>query len=211
MPDKRTSLNHVAVETGSYGWDYDAWSEDFYPEDLPADWRLAYLANQCRLVVVPVGYVKQYPRDWFEDALDDARADLQLLFELDHTLSEENCIRLADWLELAGEHAVGLLSCARCESIQQIFSGWPIYSPVRQMHLESLDVQVLEPAAGVISQAPYSAVARVSGAGSHELRRLPPLVRKLLPGPVAIVFDGEPPPVQTIQSMPQILDLMGLA
>ena len=28
------------------GWDHAAWADRYYPEDLPADWRLSYFANE---------------------------------------------------------------------------------------------------------------------------------------------------------------------
>ncbi len=38
---------------GSYDWDHPGWVPGFYPEDLPADWRLSYYANEHRVVLVP--------------------------------------------------------------------------------------------------------------------------------------------------------------
>ncbi|HKJ09127.1 MAG TPA: DUF72 domain-containing protein [Gammaproteobacteria bacterium] len=43
------------LEVGARGWDHDAWVGSFYPDDLPAAWRLAYYANEFSTVLVPVG------------------------------------------------------------------------------------------------------------------------------------------------------------
>lgn len=37
----------------AYGWDHAGWRGSYYPDDLPAEWRLAYYANEFRAVVVP--------------------------------------------------------------------------------------------------------------------------------------------------------------
>lgn len=38
---------------GCRGWEQPGWAQTFYPDDLPADWRLTYYANQFRVVLVP--------------------------------------------------------------------------------------------------------------------------------------------------------------
>ena len=46
-------MRQPALFIGTEGWDYDAWSGVFYPEDLPVDWRLTYYANEYGVVLVP--------------------------------------------------------------------------------------------------------------------------------------------------------------
>lgn len=41
------------LEVGARGWDHAAWVGSFYPDDLPAAWRLAYYANEFSSVLVP--------------------------------------------------------------------------------------------------------------------------------------------------------------
>lgn len=41
------------VEIGSRGWEYDQWGGTFYPDTLPAEWRLTYYSNEFRCVWVP--------------------------------------------------------------------------------------------------------------------------------------------------------------
>lgn len=40
------------IRVGVSGWDHDAWSGDFYPEDLPRDQRLSFLAERFDTVEV---------------------------------------------------------------------------------------------------------------------------------------------------------------
>ena len=35
-------------------WEHPAWNQEFYPDDLPEDWRLSYYANEFPVVLVPV-------------------------------------------------------------------------------------------------------------------------------------------------------------
>ncbi|MDH3948949.1 MAG: DUF72 domain-containing protein [Gammaproteobacteria bacterium] len=37
---------------GACGWSHSSWVADFYPEDLPSDWRLSYYANEFPVVLV---------------------------------------------------------------------------------------------------------------------------------------------------------------
>lgn len=41
------------VEVVPRGWEGGAWINDFYPADLPPEWRLAYFANEFPAVLVP--------------------------------------------------------------------------------------------------------------------------------------------------------------
>ena len=53
------------------GWDHAAWSGGFYPEDLPAEWRLTYYANEFPAVIVPATAWGEAPaeqaRQWYAD------------------------------------------------------------------------------------------------------------------------------------------------
>ena len=51
------------LEVGGYGWRRRDWDEDFYPEDLPPDWRLAFYANEFQTVCVPAAYWREAPAD----------------------------------------------------------------------------------------------------------------------------------------------------
>jgi hypothetical protein len=44
----------MQIEIAAHGWQGPEW-EHFYPDDLPAEWRLAYYGNEFFAVVVPYG------------------------------------------------------------------------------------------------------------------------------------------------------------
>jgi hypothetical protein len=53
------------------GWEHPGWRGDFYPEDLPSDWRLTYFANEFPALMIPadrwLGVSEARLRDWARD------------------------------------------------------------------------------------------------------------------------------------------------
>lgn len=41
------------LRIGARGWNHPAWVDQYYPNDLPEEWRLAYYANEFRSVSIP--------------------------------------------------------------------------------------------------------------------------------------------------------------
>lgn len=64
------------------GWRHPAWRTDYYPEDLPQDWQLAFYSNEFRAVVVPAEYWSTVDAveivRWQEDTDDDFRFFLEV-------------------------------------------------------------------------------------------------------------------------------------
>lgn len=53
---------------GAAGWEHPQWPGAFYPEELPADWRLAYYAHFFGCVLVPRGaWEGAAPAQWLAD------------------------------------------------------------------------------------------------------------------------------------------------
>jgi hypothetical protein len=47
------TANPSEIHVAARGWLHPSWQGDFYPDDLPEDWRLSYYSNEFRTVVVP--------------------------------------------------------------------------------------------------------------------------------------------------------------
>lgn len=66
----------MEIEVAAYGWQGSEW-DAFYPDDMPADWRLDYYANEFFAVVVPYGEWSAEDDDellaWQEQVSDDFR------------------------------------------------------------------------------------------------------------------------------------------
>ena len=60
------------VFIGASGWLHQHWHEQFYPEDLPAEWQLAYYGNEFPVVLIREQEWQQAGKvaDWLEDTED---------------------------------------------------------------------------------------------------------------------------------------------
>ncbi len=69
---------HIAA----YGWDHEPWQGRFYPDDLPAAWRLGYYANEFRSVIVPAAHWVSADRDAIRAWCGEVTADFRFFPEL---------------------------------------------------------------------------------------------------------------------------------
>lgn len=80
----------MKIEVAPYGWRGQAW-DGFYPEDLPAEWRLDYLANEFFAAVVPCS-------DWADESDEELSGWMQqvssdFLFYWELPAGEEASVR----------------------------------------------------------------------------------------------------------------------
>ena len=65
----------LEILVGAWGWKYQSWGQDqYYPDDLPADWRLSYYSNEFDMAVIPASYwasADLVEEDWLDDVDDD--------------------------------------------------------------------------------------------------------------------------------------------
>jgi len=66
---------------GTVGWERPEWLQGYYPHDLPADWRLAYYANDCGCVLLPVDLWCGDPAA-IEQALCEPPASLRFFLQM---------------------------------------------------------------------------------------------------------------------------------
>jgi hypothetical protein len=71
------------INVGAYGWLHPHWINTFYPEDLPADWRLGYYSNEFNTVLVPSFYWQEHSLTDCAALLDDAHSGFQFFIECD--------------------------------------------------------------------------------------------------------------------------------
>lgn len=63
-------MNEHIILIGAYGWLHPQWDDEFYPDDLPTDWKIGYYGNEYPVVVVPNTYWPQFDGQcakWLED------------------------------------------------------------------------------------------------------------------------------------------------
>lgn len=62
---------------GAQGWEHPAWVGDFYPEDLPAEWRLSFYNTEFECVYLPAAFWQQQSAavilSWHHDTLPHFR------------------------------------------------------------------------------------------------------------------------------------------
>ena len=82
MAEQRPLINILPV-----GWNHAAWNGEFYPEDLPPEWRLSYFANEFPGVLIPQQdwcvSENQGLRSWSDDVVEGFRFFLTLNQMLD--------------------------------------------------------------------------------------------------------------------------------
>ncbi|MBI3574475.1 MAG: hypothetical protein HY083_02285 [Gammaproteobacteria bacterium] len=70
------------IMIGARGWDRPDWTGTFYPDVLPADWRLSYYANRLRAVLLPAEALSAKHaadmRAWAEDVSPEFRFVVEL-------------------------------------------------------------------------------------------------------------------------------------
>ncbi len=82
MPDSAPRVHLFAR-----GWEHAAWSENYYPHDLPQEWRLTYYANEFRGVLVPAGQWRSADEATLLDWIDDVHETFRFYIELAQPVS----------------------------------------------------------------------------------------------------------------------------
>ncbi len=90
------------VLVGARGWEHEAWTGSFYPQDLPEDWRLTYYANAFRSVLVPAERLASVTGEnltrWREEVPEDFLFYLEVSghlvtgMEISHFMSKVNAL-----------------------------------------------------------------------------------------------------------------------
>ncbi len=76
-----------------YGWSHSSWNSEFYPDDLPEDWRLSFYSNEFRAVVVPSSVWSGFSSVEVERWVEDAFGEFVFYLEVDDLL--------VDWEHIA--------------------------------------------------------------------------------------------------------------
>ncbi|EGV51216.1 hypothetical protein [Candidatus Endoriftia persephone] len=189
--------NRPTVQIYARGWDHPAWQGSFYPEDLPADWRLTYYANEFPGVLLPQAVWADLAASTLLEWLDDLDDGFQLYLEIESPLEAQQVQLLEGWAgQLAG---LVLRQGIDAESIETM--GLNCYRLLRS----DKGVADGEPAAFCIKpdarlepRQQRALLERLSTrvAGDQEL---------------PLFLFGEPPDLDLLRQLRQLAQLMGLA
>lgn len=91
------------LQIAAVGWDHERWCDDFYPPDMPADWRLTYYANEFQAVLVPTSAWLREPmpdlRQWHDDTPAEFRFYMQVTTSLLNRFDLSSVIQCLSTLE----------------------------------------------------------------------------------------------------------------
>ena len=94
------------IRVGARGWNYEHWNGDFYPDDLPEDWRFSYYSNEFQTVLIPSYYLAQFsPQEW-QEWIEDTSKEFWFYIELSETDSWET---MQPYLEIFSDKLKGVV------------------------------------------------------------------------------------------------------
>jgi len=216
---------------GARDWAHTAWQDTFYPDDLPVDWCLTYYANEFRVVLVPGARLEGGESDVAQWAAD-IDAGFSFICETPVGLATaEDARALADRIAPLGERCAGIRVMTSAESLNRpaeldvllsVLAGrWPISVDLAAPASASIDELLRTYDCGVCWHGPPEPADLQRGrlalavlpSPQDDLRALRSAVETCLAASTperaaALVFDGEPPSVQTMEQAGTIADLL---
>ncbi|MCU7958406.1 MAG: hypothetical protein KZQ58_00040 [gamma proteobacterium symbiont of Bathyaustriella thionipta] len=209
MPEETGAINLACLQHGCVDWQHRAWNADFYPHDLPPEWRLDYLANEVPLLAVSNSYrASSQPADLAE-ALQDCQDDLSVYFLLkadDPVYSQAQC---SQWLAAAGKHLAGILLYAE----SQAAAAWIKQAGGKVKILQhQADYQQVQAIMSVfLSQSGEQACGLLTTCEPQDLRSIIALMKQLArtASEGCLLLAGNPPPAGLLRELPQLIHLAG--
>ncbi len=174
--------NSHKVLIGARGCLHPDWVGAFYPDDLPADWRLAYYANEFNLLVIEWAQLEN-TLTLMEDVADEFR----FVVELPVSVDEQHLSTYVARLQQAGKHCAGVIVETEQSGVCEVFAKTiPCY-----IEGESNLIKIQ------------------AGASLKELRVM---MEKALKAeslfPVLFVVDGEPADVELLRNAKIMFELL---
>ena len=213
---------------GACGWSHPGWSGDFYPQDLPADWRLSYYANEFPVVLI-TEEEWHLPEADVSSWCEESDASFRFLLEISAATIEE----VNSQLQRATAFADRFIGCllrtgvtSDAKALEELLDQVMIFSPVcvdfgNKVAAESV-IQVLqqkqvgwcwhgegEPMG--LKVGPL-AVARITNPDINP-QKIRYWVENCLTAvnerrQAILLFDGEPPAIEAMRQAQIICDLL---
>ncbi|MEN8177108.1 MAG: hypothetical protein ABFS39_00630 [Pseudomonadota bacterium] len=195
------------------GWDYPAWVEEFYPEDLPEDWRLSYFANEFSEVLVPQVSWVDAGTDQLQSWIDDVSEDFRFFLEISDPVELSICDKQA---EVLGSNLGGLVLA---QNIAE--KGWcKEFVAMDQQHGGKVflmtEASFYKPMPTFPQSAGMGVALSFTGKDCGDLAAqrgfFQQLQEKVQPdAQVLLCFAGAPPALESINKLRLLARLMGLA
>ena len=75
------------IRVGARGWDFEQWGGEFYPDDLPEDWRFSFYSNDFQTVLVPASYLLKFSLDDWSESIEDTGKEFWFYIEIEESAS----------------------------------------------------------------------------------------------------------------------------
>jgi hypothetical protein len=73
------------IRVGARGWNFEQWGGEFYPDDLPEDWRFSFYSNDFQTVLIPASYLTQFSLDDWVEWIEDTSKEFWFYIEISET------------------------------------------------------------------------------------------------------------------------------
>lgn len=183
------------VLIGSRGWLHSGWQHNFYPDDLPQDWQLAYYSNEFSMVVIR-------EQEWMqiEDMADlqkECPEDFQFLIEWPVLALTENLFgQFIDRIQQLGRQCAGVIIPAQQE---------PLLVRCRSCLPETIPCYF----EGTLASETNGLIKVSDGTNLKELRGLLESAMRLsASSPVRVIVEGEPPEIELLRNAETLLGLL---
>lgn len=218
---------------GACGWEYPQWDGEFYPDDLPPEWRLGFYGNEFPLVLIPARAWQQgmsAVQTWLDETHDapdficelptqelqagdyeQVLAMIRLLgrrvLAISITLDRMPDMDLLAYLSRLEQLAPLVLDTAAAEDPQQLANAMQ-----QQLHNSPSLVWHGEADKQPLLVRGELAVARI-GEAMQQPRALRAVIEALLAtaerkSRLILLFDGNPPSLKQMRAAGVILDLL---
>jgi len=187
------------IGIGCKGLNHANWLTDYYPEDLPPEWRLSFYANDFSVLLLP-------PSEWqdlerLEGQLEEFDGQLRIYCQIEHDWPEESTAHHLK--QMLGDNFAGWVSC----SVQ----GYPEYI--------STDDQVNSSDSGLrycaeldeSQQSPVEVFILRDACSMAEARRLLELSAVNFMPDSAFVLITDKPQIEFMQQFRTLLEIMAIA
>lgn len=94
------------IRVGARGWEFEQWSGEFYPDDLPEDWRFSFYSNDFQAVLIPSQQLTQYSLDDWQEWIEDTSEDFWFYIEVSESASWKD---VEPYLKLFSEKLKGIV------------------------------------------------------------------------------------------------------
>ncbi len=177
------NLNQVLI--GARGWSHPGWQSNFYPEDLPEDWRLAYYANIFSMVVIPEPVWAQLSD--IAALRDECADEFRFVVELPLWRNAAGLSAQVERLQQLGEQCAGVILHPEQENSDENF-------PANIPRYREGEAALIKIQAGV------------------SLKTLRAQMEKALQMqtilPVLFIVEGEPPDIELLRNMQTLFELL---